>query len=303
LPNHERINFVNKIAEIKKYMAKKSLILFCNCSYFQIIPEDVKSKILEELKRSGIEFEAVADLCEMSAKNDVSLKRFAKADSITVVGCYPRTIRWLFHAGQAPLSQKSIKVLNMRTNNAETIISELLADNSLPKGEQKIKISEKGDWVPWFPVIDYDRCKNCMQCLNFCLFGVYELSENETVEVAKPSGCKTNCPACARVCPHSAIIFPKYTEAPINGDEVVENNAETQTTDDVLFNLKNADVYEMVRQRSSGKKRFAKDKPDRRQINISELTEKLDIPLDVLTSLSGEELDHLKKETERGNSE
>src|SRR5262245_34110763 len=30
-----------------------------------------------------------------------------------------------------------------------------------------------GDWKPWFPVIDYDRCTNCMQCLSFCLFGVY----------------------------------------------------------------------------------------------------------------------------------
>ncbi|MHC4759119.1 MAG: hypothetical protein ACYTE8_10720 [Planctomycetota bacterium] len=283
-------------------MAKESLILFCNCSYFEIIPEEVKSEILETLKESGIEFEAVADLCEMSAKNDASLKRFAKADSITVIGCYPRTIRWLFHSGQAPLSQKSIKVLNMRTNNAETIISELLADNSLPKGEQKITINEKGDWIPWFPVIDYERCKNCMQCLNFCLFGVYELSNSGKVEVVKPSGCKTNCPACARVCPHRAIIFPKYSEGPINGDEV-DDNAEAKESDKEKINLKNKDIYEIVRQRRSGKKRFAKDKPDRQQINISELTEKLDIPLDVLTSLSGEELDHLKKETERGNSE
>ena len=27
--------------------------------------------------------------------------------------------------------------------------------------------------VPWFPVIDQARCNNCLQCLNFCLFGVY----------------------------------------------------------------------------------------------------------------------------------
>lgn len=25
-------------------------------------------------------------------------------------------------------------------------------------------------WKPWFPVIDYSRCTNCMQCLSFCLF-------------------------------------------------------------------------------------------------------------------------------------
>jgi hypothetical protein len=28
-------------------------------------------------------------------------------------------------------------------------------------------------WKPWFPVIDFSRCTNCMQCLTFCLFDVY----------------------------------------------------------------------------------------------------------------------------------
>ena len=32
---------------------------------------------------------------------------------------------------------------------------------------------QPGTWKPWFPVIDYDRCTNCMQCLSVCLFGVY----------------------------------------------------------------------------------------------------------------------------------
>ena len=34
-------------------------------------------------------------------------------------------------------------------------------------------MNQPGAWKPWFPVIDYDRCTNCMQCLSFCLFGVY----------------------------------------------------------------------------------------------------------------------------------
>ena len=25
----------------------------------------------------------------------------------------------------------------------------------------------------WYPVIDYSRCTNCMECIDFCLFGVY----------------------------------------------------------------------------------------------------------------------------------
>ena len=34
-------------------------------------------------------------------------------------------------------------------------------------------VPEPAKWKPWFPVIDYDRCTNCMQCLSFCLFDVY----------------------------------------------------------------------------------------------------------------------------------
>ena len=29
----------------------------------------------------------------------------------------------------------------------------------------------------WYPVIDYSRCGNCLECLNFCLFGAYGLDE------------------------------------------------------------------------------------------------------------------------------
>jgi Pyruvate/2-oxoacid:ferredoxin oxidoreductase delta subunit len=70
--------------------------------------------------------------------------------------------------------------------------------------------AKHGDWKPWFPVIDYDRCTNCMQCLSFCLFGVYGVDEEQKIQVQNNDNCKTNCPACSRVCPEAAIMFPKY---------------------------------------------------------------------------------------------
>ena len=73
-------------------------------------------------------------------------------------------------------------------------------------------------WKPWFPVIDYDRCTNCMQCLSFCLFGVYGVDGEKRIEVRNNDNCKTNCPACSRVCPEAAIMFPKYKSGPINGE-------------------------------------------------------------------------------------
>lgn len=71
-------------------------------------------------------------------------------------------------------------------------------------------MNEPGKWKPWFPVIDYSRCTNCMQCLSFCLFDVYGVSSENKIQVQNNDNCKTNCPACSRVCPEVAIMFPKY---------------------------------------------------------------------------------------------
>lgn len=28
--------------------------------------------------------------------------------------------------------------------------------------------------IPWFPIIDYDKCVGCQECFNFCGNGVFE---------------------------------------------------------------------------------------------------------------------------------
>ncbi len=72
----------------------------------------------------------------------------------------------------------------------------------------------------WYPVIDYSRCNQCLQCLEFCLFGVYEVDAEGGVVVMNPEACKPGCPACSRVCPERAIIFPLYEDdAAIAGAE------------------------------------------------------------------------------------
>src|SRR3954470_17426377 len=79
-------------------------------------------------------------------------------------------------------------------------------------------------WKPWFPVIDYGRCTNCMQCLSFCLFDVYGVSTAGKIQVQHENHSKTDCPACSRVCPEVAILFPKYRSGPINGDEINQDD-------------------------------------------------------------------------------
>jgi NAD-dependent dihydropyrimidine dehydrogenase PreA subunit len=69
----------------------------------------------------------------------------------------------------------------------------------------------------WYPVIDYSRCTNCLECLDFCLFGVYGVDSFERIITENQDQCKKGCPACSRVCPQQAIIFPEYKSAAIAG--------------------------------------------------------------------------------------
>ncbi len=72
----------------------------------------------------------------------------------------------------------------------------------------------------WYPVIDYSRCTNCMECVDFCLFGVYGLDGAETILVEQPDNCRKGCPACSRVCPANAIMFPQHKAPAIAGAAV-----------------------------------------------------------------------------------
>ncbi len=72
----------------------------------------------------------------------------------------------------------------------------------------------------WYPVIDYSRCTNCMECLDFCLFGVYGVDQLDRINVENQDNCKRGCPACSRVCPEHAIMFPDYKSPAIAGAPV-----------------------------------------------------------------------------------
>ena len=69
----------------------------------------------------------------------------------------------------------------------------------------------------WRPIIDADRCANCLECLNFCMFGVYNITDGGTITIESPDSCRNGCPACARICPQSAILFPRCTDDRISG--------------------------------------------------------------------------------------
>ncbi len=196
-------------------------VLVCECAISHTIPQTVLDAVKEGLSaRRGVW--VVADLCGLAARRDPALLDATSNTPLTIVACYPRAVRWLLRwAGVETV--ETTKIWNMRTQDAVTILSGLPVLGA--EARDSMRQTEKlDDWTPWFPVIDYDRCVGCRQCLDFCLFGVYSPGQDRAVQVANPAGCKTGCPACARVCPHAAIVFPKYPHSPINGDQVTETN-------------------------------------------------------------------------------
>jgi NAD-dependent dihydropyrimidine dehydrogenase PreA subunit len=195
-------------------------VVFCNCAYSDVIPAHRKERILAALAASDANLVVVPDLCGLAATRDPLLARIAGMAEAKIVACYPRAVRWLFHRGGAPLPPGHAEILNMREQSAEDIIASLSLSPGTAGPGLTQAAGRDGEWIPWFPVIDYERCTNCRQCLEFCLFGVYEPDEGGRVKVAKPASCKTNCPACARICPNAAIVFPKVEDSPINGAEV-----------------------------------------------------------------------------------
>ena len=101
-------------------------ILFCNCTYAKVVPEKVKREVLAALSSSGVAFDAVPDLCDMSARNDPALKRIAESGPLKIAACYERAVKWLFHAAKSPLPSEGVEILNMREEDAESVAAKLL---------------------------------------------------------------------------------------------------------------------------------------------------------------------------------
>jgi len=150
-------------------------------------------------------------------------------------------------------------------------------------------------WKPWFPVIDTARCTNCMQCLSFCLFDVYGVAADHTLRVEHPANCKVNCPACSRVCPEVAIMFPKYHAGPIDGGPVAESDVHREKMKVDISALLGGDIYAKLRERSAdAKSRFSKERSadqalaERRRC-LTKLADAAQIPREVLDALPSPE--------------
>jgi hypothetical protein len=129
-----------------------------------------------------------------------------------------------------PRPDRNIHCIDLKTSaDAESFVTEIRrivgalppADGrSLPiVGGEMVQVDEQTS-RRWYPVIDFNRCTNCMECVDFCLFGVYGVDSGENILVEQPDNCRKGCPACSRVCPENAIIFPQHKAPAIAGAQI-----------------------------------------------------------------------------------
>jgi ferredoxin len=177
-------------------------ICLCACQYYRRIPPEKIAAVQATCRAAQIPCEIVPDLCLTAIQDPTKLDAYD-----TVLACQSRAVR--------SLVDERANGIDLRS----TPLTDVLTALSLPAVESPSEpVYEKAEskWIPWFPVIDAVRCMQSKKCVDFCLFGVYSIDEGK-VRVTQPQRCKTDCPACARICPQNAIMFPKSDEDRLNG--------------------------------------------------------------------------------------
>lgn len=258
-------------------------IVLCNCGGERISQERLQ-KIENDLVASGVDIIKISDLCRMAALQKERLcEVFNKSGEYLVIGCYSRTMKLLIDQAEPAISHDKIEFVNFLESTDQEIYDTVAAWASAevaqaepasitPASAEAATASSSGqsappappaihpgpvvevtmppsDWPSWFPVIDYSRCTACGQCADFCLFGVYEKTP-ERVTVTNPQGCKYNCPACARICPQTAIIFPKYKPGgAIGGSEFIDEISEQKRQVNDINSILGGDIYQALEKR------------------------------------------------------
>jgi hypothetical protein len=85
-----------------------------------------KTRVLEELVSSGVEFDAVPDLCEMAARRDPRLAELVAKTPLKIAACYPRAVKWLFASAGAKIEGADVEIVNMRTDEPQNVLGRLL---------------------------------------------------------------------------------------------------------------------------------------------------------------------------------
>jgi ferredoxin len=211
--------------------------------------------LLALASRRNVDLTVLPHLYDLPADGPAVERIQQVADDVIVLAwLYPRSAFWVLDANgvrgrlgrtsslaedepeEAPARANAVEVpdrtiwcLDLRTHEraepyldeieriAEAALGPVAAEARPAEASQPLVIQEAAG-PRWYPVIDYGRCTNCLECLNFCLFGVFGLDPADVIVAEQPDLCRPGCPACARICPAGAIMFPEHADPAIAGD-------------------------------------------------------------------------------------
>ena len=185
---------------------------------------EYEDELAAELAAAGFDL-LIAPHVYYLRESDAAYKRIvAETRPIIVLSwLYPRAARWLvgfmrLGVGSPDESAGCVAgcVCLLDSLSAAECVDAVhhIAPNDRRGGAGRIEDVSAPAAARWYPVIDYEACVACGQCREFYLFGVYELDAADQVVARHPDNCKTGCPACARVCPQGAIMFPHCEASP-----------------------------------------------------------------------------------------
>lgn len=171
---------------------------------------DLVEQIITAAAHTGHEVVVTPDLYHLSEDSPVWDELRGLPRRVTLWAWqHPRPLRWLLTRHGVDAEQWQL--FDLRTMHAAPDAYAVAPEAPAPGRVRRL--AEPAP-VRWYPVIDAERCQTCGHCQEFCLFGVYERDATQQVRVAHPDNCKAGCPACSRICPHGAIMFPLYDQDP-----------------------------------------------------------------------------------------
>ena len=246
----------------------------------------------------------------------VELLRSIDGEMVVLAWLYPRSSYWILRAneiegrfldgsagpeedGSAETSAgsrtngpgRTIWCLDLRAHDGpepfveaiERIASLAGSDSPARASHPQVEAVEETTKRRWYPIIDFDRCTHCLECLNFCLFGVFGVGASNEIIIEEPDACRAGCPACSRICPQGAIMFPQHGDPAIAGDANASLESLKLDLSQLFAGINPAEMAAAERDRAMADQRgqesngsTARDAPSPRKDDLDELVDELD---------------------------